>query len=230
MKAYCKCKVLDIFLITWVLTRLLFLRLAGSDTTATVIRSSFVQIISNPHIYARVTAECLSANLPASSIISNAQALELPYLQACIKEGVRHFPVATGLMPKIAPPGGDTHNGIFIPAGTQVGLCAWNVHRNNKAIFGEDAAVFRPERWLEASPPRLAQMERTEELSFGHGRFKCLGEKIAKVELNKSMFELIRRFEWSLLNPLKPWEKSLNYGMFIQKGMWVRVSERKQKD
>src|SRR5450755_3921249 len=91
-----------------------FDRLAGSDTTATVIRATFVQIITNPLISSKLLDECLSAHVPTSTIIANARAGELTYLQACIKEGLRHFPVATGLMPKVAPVGGDLlSNGVF---------------------------------------------------------------------------------------------------------------------
>ncbi len=149
------------------------------------------------------------------------------YLQACVKEALRHHPAASGLMPKISPPEGDSHNSVYIPPGVEIGTCAWNIHRKNKAIYGEDAAIFRPERWLEAGSEKLVQMERSQELVFGYGRFRCMGEKVAKVELTKAFFELFRRFEWSFIDPTKVWEKSNNYGLFIQKGMWLRVSKSK---
>lgn len=199
--------------------------LAGSDTTATTMRSGLASIISNPQIYARLKAECIGAGVPTSSVIPHARALELPYLQACVKEALRHNPAATGLMPKVSPAEGDTHNGVYIPPGVEIGVCMWNLHRKNKAIFGEDAALFRPERWLEASPEQLSGMEKNQELVFGYGRFRCMGERIAKVEIIKTVFELIRRYEWSFVDPTRVWEKSTNYGIFIQKGMWLRVSK-----
>jgi len=202
------------------------IRLAGSDTTATILRTGFLSVITNPQIYARLQSECLSADIPLSSIISNAHALQLPYLQACVKEALRHNPAATGLLPRVVGPKGDTHNGIYLPPGTEVGFCAWNISRNNTSAYGEDAHIFRPERWLEASPERLARMEEAFHLVFGFGRFRCMGENIAKIELNKMFFEMFRRFDWSLINPLKPLEKNMNYGLFIQKGMWVKVSEK----
>lgn len=56
-----------------------------------------------------------------SSPIQDVEARTLPYLQACIKEGLRLFPPVTGLMPKVVPPEGDTFNGVFIPGGTEIG-------------------------------------------------------------------------------------------------------------
>lgn len=164
--------------------------------------------------------------MPISSIIPNARALELPYLQAVVKEALRHHPAATGLLPRVVGPNGDTHKGVYLPAGTTVGFCAWNISRNNTAAYGADASIFRPERWLEADPERLAKMEEALWLVFGYGRFRCMGETIAKIELNKMFFEMFRRFDWSLIDPTRPLEKNMNYGLFIQKGMWVRVSER----
>ena len=96
----------------------------------------------------------------------------------------------------------------------------------NTRVYGEDAAVFRPERWLEATGEKLALMEECHHLVFGYGRFRCMGENIARLELNKIFFELMRRFDWSLIDPVNPLTKNMCYGLFVQKGMWVRVTER----
>ncbi len=56
-----------------------------------------------------------------SSPIQDSEAKALPYLQACIKEGLRMFPPVTSLFPKIVPPEGDTFNGVFLPGGTEIG-------------------------------------------------------------------------------------------------------------
>jgi cytochrome P450 len=68
-------------------------------------------------------------------------------------------------------------------------------------------------------------MERNAELTFGYGRFKCLGQPVAQVELNKVFVELLRRFDMTIVNPSKPWE-SESRGIFLQKSFWVRITER----
>ena len=204
----------------------LFQLLAGSDTTATIIRTGVLSIMTNPQIYAKLQAEISATDIPLSTVISTRQALQLPYLQATIKEALRHHPAATGLLPRVVGPNGDTHNGVYFPPGTEVAFCAWNIHRTNTKVYGEDAALFRPERWLEASPERLAVMEESFHLVFGYGRNRCMGENIARLELNKLFFEMFRRFDWSIIDPVKPFEKNVNYGLFVQKGMWVKVTER----
>ncbi|KIW93615.1 uncharacterized protein Z519_06220 [Cladophialophora bantiana CBS 173.52] len=71
-----------------------------------------------------------------------------------------------------------------------LGICIAIIQR----YYGADAEIFRPERWLEASPERLAVMEEAHHLVFGNGRFRCMGENIARLELNK-IFERIRKFD-----------------------------------
>ena len=41
---------------------------------------------------------------------------------------------------------------------TVVGINAW-VANFNKDVFGADAMIFRPERWLDSSPTQLAEMD-----------------------------------------------------------------------
>jgi cytochrome P450 len=201
--------------------------LAGSDTSATILRAMFISLIGSPQAYTRLQDACIAAEVPLSEIITNAQALEIPYLVACVREGLRHHPAATGLLPRVTGPLGEHHPGMpYIPPNTEVGICAWNMHRHNTAVYGEDAGMFRPERWLENSSEKLRDMEKAQDLVFGFGRYRCMGERIAKVELHKTLFELFRRFDWAFVDSMKPLEKNMNYGLFQQKGMWVRVSER----
>lgn len=187
---------------------------------------TLLHLMTNPTAYRKLSAECTGTSLPLASIISHAHALTLPYLQATIREGLRIFPPATGLTPKDAPPEGDTlDDGTYIPPGTQVGVAAWLIY-HNRAVFGHDADAFRPDRWLEADEDKLAEMKRTIELMFGYGRFKCLGQNIAMMELPKALFELMRRFDWALEDPLRPLERSRCYGLFMQRGMWVRITRK----
>lgn len=169
--------------------------MAGADSTATAVRCIFLHILTNPRVYSRLLEEILSAEHSgriSSPIIRDAESRQLPYLQACIKEGLRIWPPLTGLMTKRTPPAGDTFKGLFIPGNTDISYSAWATHHNPKT-FGEDAEVFRPERWLEATGETLHRMERSVELVFGSGRYGCLGKSVAFVELNKVFVEVRSR-------------------------------------
>ena len=80
-------------------------------------------------------------------------------------------------------------NGVFVPGGAEIGYCAWGVH-HSKEIFGEDADMFRPERWLEAEGEGLKVMNSTVELVFNYGKWQCPGKSVAAIELNKVFVEV----------------------------------------
>ena len=150
-------------------------------------------VMTNTRVINALRTEMESLGTMASDwIISDAQARTMPYLQAVIKEGLRIHPTVVGLQPKEVPAGGDVWNGVALPAGTDIGICYWGFMRRPE-IWGEDAAEFRPERWLDSPPERLREMESTWELVFGHGRWQCLGKNVALMELNKVFVEVSRR-------------------------------------
>ncbi|KAH8654015.1 pisatin demethylase [Tricladium varicosporioides] len=196
---------------------------AGADTTATTIRATALYVITNPSVYRKLQSEIDSFH-PQNTIISDKEATSLLYLIATIKEGLRMWPPTTGLLSKVVPPAGDTFKGCFIPGGTEIGISFWALERN-KEIFGEDAGLFRPERWLEANENRLENMERTLGLVFGSGKYSCLGKNIAWMELGKVIFNLFKNFEFTLIDPSHPWN-SRNVGLWLQKEMFVKVTDR----
>lgn len=97
---------------------------------------------------------------------------------------------------KEVPPEGDTLHGKFIPGGTRIGHNNWGILRQ-ESIFGQDADLFRPERWLEADDAKRSLMQKTTELAFGYGRWVCLGKPVAFIVLNKIFVEAGR---YSLLS------------------------------
>jgi cytochrome P450 len=92
-------------------------------------------------------------------------------------------------MSKEVPPGGDEINGMFVPAGTNIGYCAFGIFRD-KYIWGEDADTFRPERFLEGPSEKIKQRDMNLELVFGYGKRHCLGKNVALIELNKVFVEV----------------------------------------
>lgn len=167
-------------------------RFAGSDTTATTIRTAALFLMTNPYVLGKLQSELDHAERAgklSSPILTHQEALKLPYLQACVKESLRIWPPVIGLMQKVVPPDGDFLNGMFVPGGTQIGYSGWGVHRN-PAVFGADGDLYRPERWLEAEGEVLLEMNRTVDLVFGAGRYACLGKQVALIEVAKAIAEV----------------------------------------
>ncbi|EQB49422.1 cytochrome P450 [Colletotrichum gloeosporioides Cg-14] len=200
--------------------------IAGTNSAAQAMRMTLLCLINNPVAYRRLQQE-IDAAIAAGSIslpITNTEALKLPYLQAVIREGLRFYPPVTGLGFKQAPEGGDVLNGYYVPAGTQIGQNFFGVGRS-QWVWGPDADVFRPERWLSASAEELKQMNAAVDTHFGHGKYSCLGKSIAMMELNKVFVELLRRYDFTVMNPEKP-IKTLSAIFFVARDFWVRLTRR----
>lgn len=176
---------------------------AGSDTTAGAIRGILLLLMTNRRVYAKLQREIDDAVregiVPARSeeaIISGRQARQLPYLQAVIREGMRLLPSVTNLFSRDTPPHGDevTVNGekISLPGDTCIGVSFVAMCRS-RDVYGEDADTFRPERWFEPDEERLSSMTRISDLSFGAGKWMCLGKPVAQLELPKVIFEVCSR-------------------------------------
>lgn len=164
---------------------------AGSDTSATTIRLIMLSLLSNPIMYLKLQKEIDDA-VKAGSIsspITDAEARKLPYLQAVIQEGLRIKAPAAGPLFKQVPPQGDEIDGKFIPGGTQIGQSPFAVY-HSKEIFGQDASLFSPERWINADPTQYEAMAEVVSLVFSTGKYQCLGKPVAFIELNKIFVEV----------------------------------------
>ncbi|KAL2065505.1 hypothetical protein VTL71DRAFT_3175 [Oculimacula yallundae] len=144
------------------MNHLLATLLAGSDTTAITLRACFYYLIKTPTAYDKLVREIDEAHHQGqlSSMITFDEALQLNYLQAVLKEAMRMHPGVGFPLERHVPKGGAHLCGNFIPAGTIVGMVPPVIHEN-RDIFGADADIFRPERWIEATPEQLKSMDRT---------------------------------------------------------------------
>ncbi|EFQ32837.1 cytochrome P450 [Colletotrichum graminicola M1.001] len=206
-------------------TEVLFQIIAGSDTTATAIRTTFLYTMTSPRTYNTLKQEIATAIAEGriSSPITYEEGKKLPYLQAVIYEGLRMNAPFTGLCAKEVPPEGDTIDGKFIPGGTRIAQNFWGTLRRFD-VFGKDADLFRPERWIEADEAARDKMQKTTELAFGYGRWGCAGKSVAFMELNKIYVELLRNFDFQVMNPGNPWH-SVNFNLHMQDNFWVKVTE-----
>jgi cytochrome P450 len=107
-----------------------------------------------------------SSRILERPIPSYQQASKLPYLNACISEGLRLSPAIANIFTRAVPAGGATIMGDdFVPEDTVVGINNWVMGRN-KALYGGDAEIFKPERWLDEKQSKIL---REYEFAFGHG-------------------------------------------------------------
>jgi cytochrome P450 len=167
----------------------------AGDTTATTMTAVIYNVLQRPSTLSKLRTELHEAKV--SKIPTFKQVQKLPYLNAVIRESMRMFSTPNWPMERKVPAGGATIAGVFFPEGTGVGCMPTAVHLDRKA-FGQDADVFRPERWLEAGEESLGSMEAAH-LGFSRGRRVCLGQNIAVMQIKKVIPALILGFDVCLI-------------------------------
>ncbi|KAK1828873.1 cytochrome P450 [Podospora conica] len=205
---------------------------AGSETTSVALRMALLTLLTTPSSYRKVQSEIdaffsspPSSSSSAPSIISFSDAKRnLPYTQAVIREALRLWPPSAGLFSKQVPEQGDTLHGYYLPAGTEVGQSMMGVGRQER-IFGGDADIFRPERWIEADAERFDEMQAAVDLVFSTGKYVCLGKQVAWMELVKWFAEMLRRYDIAAVNNAQPL-KLKDPVTFMSTDFWIRFTRR----
>merc|ERR1712190_145901 len=113
---------------------------------------------------------------------------ELHYLDWCIKEAMRLVPPAGGVA---RTANGDQLllNKWRIPSGAMVLIGIMAVHYDPK-LWGEDAHVFRPERWENGPPHKYAFMP------FAVGPRACTGREFTLIEQKITFVKLFQHFDF----------------------------------
>ncbi|OQV04057.1 hypothetical protein CLAIMM_09006 isoform 2 [Cladophialophora immunda] len=170
--------------------------IAGSDTVTISLTAIVYHLLRNPDRAAQLTAEVRGSSLGDAPLFRDIQ--RLPYLDACIKEGMRLTTPFAGPLPRLSPSqGGLDIGGTHIPPGTVANVMQCQIHKDGR-IF-HDPESFTPERWLVSSDSGK-ELDKYF-LGFSTGPRSCIGKNIALLEMKLLLYSFFRRYDLSLLDP-----------------------------
>lgn len=162
---------------------------AGGDSTAVMLATTMFHLTRNDSARSRLLREIRAAAAAATS--SNKQA-DLPFLRACVKEGLRLGMANPTRLTRVVPPSAPLKvDGIVIPGGTVIGCAAYTLH-HDPAVFPEPFA-FRPERWMDDGSDaglRRPDMDRSM-IPFGAGLRACIGKNLAMHQLLETVAAVV---------------------------------------
>ncbi|KAK4025887.1 hypothetical protein OUZ56_014926 [Daphnia magna] len=170
---------------------------AGHDTTATAMSWFLYCIAKNPDEQKLLFDEVDEIFEHSDRQCTPQDAANLKYLDCCIKETLRMYPSIPGVMRTITE---ETEiGGYVLPAGLSVALLIYGMHRNPNVY--PDPDVFKPERFL---PEQSASRHPYAFIPFSAGPRNCIGQKYALFELKVVLSWVLRKFEFSLVDPTSP--------------------------
>ncbi len=171
---------------------LLTFLLAGHDTTAAWLSWVCWLLASHAEAQDRVAGE-LAAAFGSAPVPPDALQ-RLPYLKAVLHEALRLFPPIWMITRRAIR--SDRIGGYRIPAGTDVLLGIWSLHRHPR--FWDRPEEFAPERFLGSGQDAAT---RGCFLPFGAGERACLGGRFALLEATVVVAAIVRLFR---LRPAGP--------------------------
>jgi cytochrome P450 len=189
---------------------------AGHETTASGLNWTWYLLSRHPQADARLHAE-VSAG-PEIAAPSLAQMESLAYAQQVVNETLRLYPPGWLLSRRAIA--ADVLGGYAIPAGADVLLCLYLLHRHPRYWAQPDA--FRPERFdaeHEADRPRFAYMP------FAAGPRHCIGETFALYEMLVHLYKVARRYRL-VRDGEEPVELEAQINLRTRKPLFMRLERR----
>lgn len=170
--------------------------LAGRDTTASLLSWTILLLARHPHIFTRVRSDILEQfgkyDQPRNMDFASLKSCQS--LQHFLKETLRLYPVVPfnrrcATKDTTLPRGGgkDGVSPIYIRKGRTVMYSTYVLHRR-KDIWGEDAEIFNPDRWV-------GRKVTWEYIPFNGGPRTCIGQQFALVRASYVLVRLLQRFD-----------------------------------
>ncbi|XP_032589533.1 probable cytochrome P450 12e1, mitochondrial [Drosophila mojavensis] len=189
---------------------------AGVDPTLVSLTGTLLSLAKNPEKQARLLEEIRAVLPEKNSELTMENMAHLPYLRACIKEGIRMYPIGPGTLRRL--PCDVVLSGYRIVAGKDVGMAA-NYQMANMEQFVPRVREFLPERWLrDENNASLVGDTATPfmYLPFGFGPRACAGKRIVDMLLEIAVARLVRNFQVGFNYPI---ENAFKAQFFVKPNM-----------
>ncbi|KAJ7976845.1 Cytochrome P450 family protein [Quillaja saponaria] len=171
---------------------------AGTDTSAITTEWAMAELINHPNIMEKARQE-IDSVIGQSRQVEESDVVNLPYLQAIVKETLRLHP--TGPMIVRESTESCRIGGYEIPAKTRLFVNVWAIGRDSNQW--ENPLEFRPERFISKEGSGKSQLDVRGQhfhlLPFGSGRRGCPGISLALHVVQANLAALVQCFDWKVV-------------------------------
>ncbi|VDB86505.1 unnamed protein product [Peniophora sp. CBMAI 1063] len=231
---------------------ILNIAIAGRDTTACLLTFFAYMLSQNPHVmdrlYEEIQTVLADGRRPTFEDIKN-----LRYMRAVLNETLRLYPpvpfnMRVATRDVVWQPTNTGEYPLFVAKGTACVLAPFVMHRRED-LWGPDALVFDPDRFLDERLHRYLVPNPFIFSAFSAGPRICLGQQFAYNEASFTLVRLIQEFsridlapdafppearpppEWAAGPGRKAIEKiniKSHFTLHAAGGLWVRMKERRR--
>ncbi|KAH9667502.1 Flavonoid 3-monooxygenase [Citrus sinensis] len=170
---------------------------AGTDTSAISVEWAMSELLKNPEAIQKATEE-LDRVIGKDRWVEEKDIVNLPYIEAIVKETMRLHPVAPLLLPRVARDDCRVA-GYDILRNTRVVVNVWAIGRD--PTMWEKPNEFRPHRFIDKNID--VKGHDFQLLPFGSGRRICPGYALGLKVIQSTLANLLYGFEWKLPGDMK---------------------------
>ncbi|KAF8109578.1 hypothetical protein N665_0094s0045 [Sinapis alba] len=190
---------------------ILAFNLAGRDTMASALSWFFWLLSENPRVVTKIRQEI---NLHGQD--------NLVYLQSALYESMRLYPPVpfqrkSSIKPDLLP------SGHKVEANSTIMIFLYALGRM-RAVWGEDAMEFKPERWISQSGC-LRHEPSFKFLSFNAGARTCPGKQLALTLMKTVAVEIIQNYDIKVIKGQKI-EPDPGLILYMKRGLQVTITKR----
>ncbi|KAH7103615.1 cytochrome P450 [Auriculariales sp. MPI-PUGE-AT-0066] len=172
--------------------------IAGADTVANAAVNTVYLLLKNRQCLARARDEVDGMVHRGFEPWSDIEVhKDMPYLNACIDEALRLFPVVPVNGSRSIPSGsgGKVISNYFVPENTEVYVPQCVLHTSEQH-FSPEPLAYHPERWLPAEGSNNKwHTNRNAFFPFSFGAQNCVGKNLARIEMVLLLSMLLHSYD-----------------------------------
>ncbi|KAG2664955.1 hypothetical protein I3760_16G106900 [Carya illinoinensis] len=195
----------------------IFVGSTGTSTEAIVW--TLAELINHPNVFRKLREEIKSV-VGGSRLVQESDVVNLPYLQAVVKETLRLYPplpVTTRECRQACK-----IEGFDVPQNTMVAINLYAIMRDPE--LWDNPNEFWPERFLASSKEHDQDGsvgENSNFLTFGAGRRACPGGKIGLIMMHTAVAAMVQCFDWKVEGDH---ENPVKVNMEVGKGVFIHLA------
>nr|AAP83689.1 cytochrome P450 [Depressaria pastinacella] len=171
---------------------------AGHETSATTLSYTLFELAKNPEAQKRAIEEVDAYLLKNNNKLGYDCVTELPFLEACLDETLRLYPVLSVLTREVVEDY-TLPTGLHLDKGVRIHLPLYHLHHNPDNF--PEPEKYRPERFVGDERKNIKPYTY---MPFGEGGRTCIGMRFSKMQTLSGLVTFLKKYRVELAKGTSP--------------------------